>query len=196
MCSNRSTSVLFGYQSPGALPLIVRKNRRGTWEFGMTDLQYNSPHLYLVTLDGNLRSPCTISLERDPLEGDLCFTHSLLRSLALPIMNDPQLGRCNNHPRHGKLLPTSSSDCSLPAHDSTHRQPGLRRGARVAESGSLENCCRGNSTVGSIPTLSAIIFKPNTFGLKIMARSRHLQQQMADPPFGIPKIRCITYTSC
>lgn len=33
-----------------------------------------------------------------------------------------------------------------------------RRGARVAESGSLENCCPGNGTVGSIPTLSA---KPN-----------------------------------
>lgn len=32
---------------------------------------------------------------------------------------------------------------------------GLRRGARVAESGSLENCCPGNGTVGSIPTLSA-----------------------------------------
>ncbi len=31
----------------------------------------------------------------------------------------------------------------------------LRRGARVAESGSLENCCPGNGTVGSIPTLSA-----------------------------------------
>ena len=29
------------------------------------------------------------------------------------------------------------------------------RGARVAESGSLENCCPGNGTVGSIPTLSA-----------------------------------------
>ena len=32
---------------------------------------------------------------------------------------------------------------------------GPRRGARVAESGSLENCCPGNGTVGSIPTLSA-----------------------------------------
>ena len=31
----------------------------------------------------------------------------------------------------------------------------MRRGARVAESGSLENCCPGNGTVGSIPTLSA-----------------------------------------
>jgi hypothetical protein len=36
---------------------------------------------------------------------------------------------------------------------------GSRRGARVAESGSLENCCPGNGTVGSIPTLSA-----NKFG--------------------------------
>ncbi len=33
----------------------------------------------------------------------------------------------------------------------------MRRGARVAESGSLENCCPGNGTVGSIPTLSAKI---------------------------------------
>src|SRR4029078_11826167 len=32
---------------------------------------------------------------------------------------------------------------------------GPQRGARVAESGSLENCCPGNGTVGSIPTLSA-----------------------------------------
>ncbi len=31
----------------------------------------------------------------------------------------------------------------------------VRRGARVAESGGLENRCRGNSTVGSNPTLSA-----------------------------------------
>jgi hypothetical protein len=35
------------------------------------------------------------------------------------------------------------------------KHSGQRRGARAAESGSLENCCRGNSTVGSNPTLSA-----------------------------------------
>lgn len=118
MRSNRSTSVLFGYQSPGALPLIVRKNRRGTRKFGMSDVQYNSPNLYVAIAHGDRRSPCTISLKRHPLEGHLCFTHSPLRSLALPTINDSQLGRCNNHLRHGKLLPTSSSNCSLPAHDS------------------------------------------------------------------------------
>ena len=31
-----------------------------------------------------------------------------------------------------------------------------RRGARVVESGSLENCCTLTGTVGSNPTLSAI----------------------------------------
>ncbi len=32
----------------------------------------------------------------------------------------------------------------------------MRRGARVVESGSLENCCTFAGTVGSNPTLSAI----------------------------------------
>ena len=35
----------------------------------------------------------------------------------------------------------------------------MRRGARVVESGSLENCCTLTGTVGSNPTLSAIEFK-------------------------------------
>jgi hypothetical protein len=34
--------------------------------------------------------------------------------------------------------------------------PAVRRGARAADSGGLENRCPGNRTVGSNPTLSAI----------------------------------------
>src|SRR6185436_15997751 len=63
--------------------------------------------------------------------------------------------RLINHTPQGKLPPQSIIaiiDFPLPC-------PGMssimRRGARVAESGSLENCCPGNGTVGSIPTLSA-----------------------------------------
>ena len=118
MGRNGSATVFLGYQSLSALPLIERKNRCGTRKFGISDFQHGSPHLYVSTVHNDRRSPYTISLERHPLEGYPCFLHSPLRSLALPIINDPQLGRCNNHLRHGKLLPTSSSDCSLPAHDS------------------------------------------------------------------------------
>lgn len=36
---------------------------------------------------------------------------------------------------------------------------GIWRGARVVESGGLENRCSGNTTVGSNPTLSAVTQK-------------------------------------
>ncbi len=39
------------------------------------------------------------------------------------------------------------------------RKQFLRRGARVAESGGLENRCTLTGTVGSNPTLSASYFK-------------------------------------
>ena len=35
----------------------------------------------------------------------------------------------------------------------------IRRGGRVVEGGSLENCCGGNSTPGSNPGLSAMLKK-------------------------------------
>ncbi len=45
--------------------------------------------------------------------------------------------------------------------------PEMRRGAGVVERGGLENRCRGDSTVGSNPTLSAnktaIVFLSNDF---------------------------------
>ena len=48
--------------------------------------------------------------------------------------------------------------------------PAMRRGARVAESACLESTCAGNGTVGSNPTLSAIMRKAT--GCRIGLRVR------------------------
>src|SRR4026209_2648807 len=72
---------------------------------------------------------------------------------------DRKENRLKNRRPQGKLPPSLSQRRyiqSTPYRGSSSTQ---RRGARVAESGSLENCCPGNGTVGSIPTLSA---KPNS----------------------------------
>ena len=63
------------------------------------------------------------------------------------------LQNCIDHGKLGQPIEHVLLTCSIikPADDLPYR-----RGARAAESGSLENCCRGNSTVGSNPTLSAI----------------------------------------
>jgi hypothetical protein len=67
-----------------------------------------------------------------------------------------QLRGLKNHPPHAKLLQPIAAmllvPATLPRREASSTK---RRGARVAESGSLENCCPGNGTVGSIPTLSA-----------------------------------------
>ena len=81
-----------------------------------------------------------------------CITHLrfLLRvektNHVKPLQNDTGHGRIRT------LIERVVLTCSIhyPADDLPER-----RGARAAESGSLENCCRGNSTVGSNPTLSA-----------------------------------------
>jgi hypothetical protein len=58
---------------------------------------------------------------------------------------------------HGKLAPRRLTEATVSRHPAgASGTTYKRRGARAAESGSLENCCRGNSTVGSNPTLSAI----------------------------------------
>src|SRR2546426_11682653 len=65
--------------------------------------------------------------------------------------------RLKNYIPQGKLPPEPIATMVHPpqSYPDVRASSAKRRGARVAESGSLENCCPGNGTVGSIPTLSA-----------------------------------------
>ena len=74
----------------------------------------------------------------------------------LAILGSIEENQLKNYTLQGKLPTINRNDDGFIPYDSCRRSDVTQwRGARVAESGSLENCCPGNGTVGSIPTLSA-----------------------------------------
>ena len=87
-------------------------------------------------------------------EGITVATPEMLRPYPRAIVSVPawKENQLKIYLPHGKLPRSIQPTAQYPAGGSEHYE---RRGARAAESGSLENCCRGNSTVGSNPTLSA-----------------------------------------
>ena len=68
--------------------------------------------------------------------------------------------RCRDRPWHGARLRLGAPDPTARAH--LRHLPFARRGAGVVERGGLENRCALAGTVGSNPTLSAIIPVANT----------------------------------
>ena len=73
---------------------------------------------------------------------------------------------------------TSIPDLPSPKMLNSIRQPAFRRDGRVAEGARLESVFRGNSNVGSNPTLSAI--RINSF-CKLLPRENHHKSSKREP---------------